>query len=285
MHRPNQRPTTDDRSPRRRRLLARAAAAAGAAAVIGATAMTGSAGAVVNGHDSTQRYPFMATIPMVEADAQCGATLIDRRWVLTAAHCVDPELGITPTGKVRIGSEQRKTGGTVRDIDKVVIHPGYEQGEETAPGRTAPNENDLALVRLDRPVAQRPLHIAKKAGPVGTPTRVLGFGTTVDTGDLDKVRFPERLQELDTRRGSEAECFGRAGDTRLCTVSPKPGAMACFGDSGGPQLQRAKGGRWELIGATSGDGDWNTQCSTGPGLYSNVPAYKGWIAKTIHKNA
>ena len=128
------------------------------------------------------------------------------------------------------------------------------------------------------------MRIAAKTGPVGTPTRILGFGTTVDDPDLDKARFPHRLQELDTRVGSPAECEGRVDKTRLCTVSTEPGAMACFGDSGGPQLQRGGNGRWELVGTTSGDGDWDPKCTSGPGLYSNVPAYKKWISKTIHKN-
>ncbi|MFD9905417.1 S1 family peptidase [Streptomyces sp. NPDC059063] len=264
-------------SPRRRRLLTSALATAGATAFLGATVMTGSAGAIVNGHDSTQRYPFMATIPMKEADAQCGATLIDRQWVLTAAHCVKES---TPAGTVRIGSEHRKTGGTVRKIDKTVVHPGYVPVDDDG----APSRNDLALVRLDRPVTQKPLRIAAKTGPAGTHTRILGFGTVIDIADLKDAKFPARMQELDTRRGSEAECFGRVDNTRLCTVSLKPKAMACFGDSGGPQLQRTAGGRWELVGATSGDGDWDSTCSTGPGLYTNVPVYKKWINKTLHEN-
>ena len=167
---PVHRPASDPRSARRRGLTVRAAAAAGAAAVLGVTLMTGSAGAIVNGEDSTERYSFMASIPLsvpledgVVLKAQCGATLIDRQWVLTAAHCMDPDLGVTQEGLVRVGSEHRTSGGTVRKVDKVVIHPGYAQGKAGA----LP-QNDLALVRLDRPVTQKPIRIAKQAGPVGT---------------------------------------------------------------------------------------------------------------------
>lgn len=72
--------------------------------------------------------------------------------------------------------------------------------------------------------------------------------------------------------------------TRLCTTSRVPQAMACFGDSGGPQLQKDTHGRWELIGATSGPGAPGPACSAGPGLYTNVPAYTDWIRKTIKRN-
>ncbi|MER7050434.1 S1 family peptidase [Streptomyces jumonjinensis] len=255
--------------------MAKAAAAVCAASVLSATAMTGTAVAIVNGEDSSERYPFMASIPMKGFDGGCGGTLIDPRWVLTAAHCVDPRL-VEPTGKIRIGSEKRSSGGTVRTIDTTVTHPGYQVSEDGGP-----NVDDLALLRLDRPVAGKSIRIAKSPGRVGTPTRLLGFGTTVDTTKVEEAKFPERLQQLETRRGSDAECDGRSGKTRLCTPSQVPNAMACIGDSGGPQIKRGKGGRWELIGTTSGDGDTDPRCATGPGLYSNVPAYADWIRKTI----
>ncbi|MFG3002117.1 hypothetical protein [Streptomyces sp. NPDC048340] len=75
--------------------------------------------------------------------------------------------------------------------------------------------------------------------------------------------------------------------TRLCTISRVPAAMACFGDFGGPQLQKGRHGWWSFIGVASGPGALvppGVPCAADPGVYTSAPACADWIRQTVRHN-
>jgi secreted trypsin-like serine protease len=252
-------------------LLASAAALAmsfGSAPAATATDTDTTTPLIVGGHDATEQYDWMASLQR-SGQHSCGASLIDQQWVLTAAHCVQDtapeELDL------RIGSPDHTSGGTEAGVSEIVVHPDYA---------TSNPNGDIALLRLDRTVDITPVEIAESSGPTGTPSRIIGWGLTCNTRGCDEP--PAQLQELDTEVVDDAECaLGQIdGATEICTGSPEPSANACFGDSGGPQLEGTPG-NWRLTGVTSRLGGLLPVCATAPSIYTDATAYHDWIQQTI----
>ena len=242
-------------------------------AVAGAIALTvtvtPSASAIIGGHDATSPYSFMASLQK-DGKHYCGASLIKKDWVVTAGHCA---VNVKPGQlSVRVGGHDR-TKGAAAKVTKVVAHPKFSY---------EPFRNDVAVMKLDRPVDAKPVKIASDATPAGTGTRILGWGMTCEDGS-ECPDPPRKLQELNTKIAPDARCSENYNaDNELCTGSPKKNAMACILDSGGPQL-KGRPGKWELIGATSRDGDSDPKCATGPGIYTDLTAHRDWIGRTTAK--
>lgn len=239
------------------------------AAATGAVALTmtaaPSASAIIGGHDSTSEYPFMVSLQK-DGEHHCGASLIKRDWIVTAGHCtVD---GKPQQFSVGVGDQDRTKGATAK-VTKVIAHPGFSY---------EPFRNDVAVLKLDHPVDAKPVKLATGPTPTGTGTRILGWGMTCEDGS-ECPNPPVKLQELDTKIGRDDRCSENynAGN-ELCTLSTVKNAQACILDSGGPQI-KGRPGHWELIGATSRDGDADPKCATGPGIYTDLTAHRGWIER------
>ncbi|MFC7328789.1 S1 family peptidase [Marinactinospora rubrisoli] len=262
-------------TPKRQRSLARASAltaALGAGVLL--TAMAPAAHAdgrlhIVGGQDAADSYPFMVSLQNGQGEHGCGGALIDPEWVVTAGHCA--AMKAPQEIDVRVGSNDRTTGGTVTGLSDIVVHPEFRYGYSWAA--------DIALLKLDQPVAQEPIEIAPEAGETGTPVRMLGWGMTCDDGN-ECPTPPVTLQELDAELVAPERCVDADGSSELCVEHPTEQAQACSGDSGGPLVQGGPG-RWQLIGATSRDGDGDDVCSTGPGVWTDVTVYSDWIERTI----
>ncbi|RCV48280.1 S1 family peptidase [Marinitenerispora sediminis] len=262
---------TPTRQRHGRTLLSALTAALGAGALLVAMAPAAHADTrlhVIGGQDATEQYPFMVSLRDNQGTHGCGGALIDAEWVVTAGHCAafrHPEQ-IT----ARVGSNDRTAGGTEAAVSRIALHPGFSSGSSWAA--------DIALLKLDRPVPQEPISIGPEAGGAGTPVRILGWGMTCD--DAEECPPPADLQEVDSELVPADRCTDADAGSELCVEHPTEQAQACSGDSGGP-LVRGGPGRWELVGATSRDGDDNAVCATGPGIWTDVTVYADWIERTV----
>ncbi|SDK95303.1 Trypsin [Lentzea albidocapillata subsp. violacea] len=233
-------------------LLASAAAATAAPAP---TADGDVSPMIVGGTNATQVYSWMVSLQSTSGSHFCGGTLIKANWVVTAKHCVQGRSASSV--RTRIGTTNRTSGGTVTGASRIINHPSA----------------DLALVQLNTSVSQAPAAVSATSGPVGTATRIIGWGQTCPTRGCGGA--PITLQELNTSIVTDSRCSGIRAASEICTNNTGGNKGACYGDSGGPQVKSVSG-RWELIGATSRSGGGAT-CATAPSIYVDVPYYRSWI--------
>jgi len=201
-------------------------------------------------------YSFMASMQTAGGNHRCGASVVHANWAVTARHCVS---GISPAAlTLRVGSNNRTAGGVIVSVTNLYTHP------------TA----DLAMMRIGTvPAAFLPVRIAATSGPLGTRTRIMGWGQTCPNPGCGGA--PIALQQLDTSIVADGLCAGIAAASEICTNNPGGTRGACYGDSGGPEIKSINGA-WELIGATSRSGG-GAVCAVAPSIYVDVPFFRPWI--------
>nr|XP_006129070.1 trypsin-like [Pelodiscus sinensis] len=223
---------------------------------------------IVGGYPCEKPQPWQAAI-FNEHQLYCGGVLINKEWVMTAAHCV-----LRGTTSIRVGEynlRQMDESEQVKMAAKSVAHPNYNP---------ATKDNDIMLIKLSSPVQLNnnvhPIALASSAAPAGIVCLVSGWGTTTTP---KPASFPALLQCANLEIISDSDCRrtypGLITDNMLCAGVPQGGTDSCQGDSGGPLVC----GR-SLQGIVS----WGLEeCAqpNKPGVYSKVSKYLDWIQQTI----
>jgi secreted trypsin-like serine protease len=158
--------------------------------------------------------------------AYCTGTVIAGRWVLTAAHCLQPAMS---PSEVYIGGSPA-AGGARLEIVRVIVHPQFSE---------LGLQNDVGLVEIAGAAPVTPLPLMQKPldeASVGSLVRLVGFGSSSDT-DRDAA-----LKRSGTARVS-------AVDQQKLTLEPAP-SEPCLTDSGAPVLEEIDGLE-RVVGVTS----------------------------------
>ena len=150
---------------------------------------------------------------------RCGSSLIKKRWVITAKHCLPSNQNHI---KVRLGAWKMQAGNGGKPfqliaVKKVVAHPKY----------------DLALLRLERASRFNPIRIHSGNIPDRAPLKAIGFGS------LGKGEgIPSQLQKITLYNIADAGIWHKKD--HLIYVGAGVGRDVCHGDSGGPLIYKGK---------------------------------------------
>ena len=220
--------------------------------------------------------PWVVTIwssPVGSAAAQqCSGTFIGAEWVLTAAHCIE---GVPKPLQVRFGGTLASSG-TIRSVDRYLIHPGYKRGSFT---------NDIGILHISEPVAgQKGRAVTVKLAPAddkklldenGESLLLYGWGRDEKGATDGKLRWASQ-RDISKKgaavlgRGFDAETMIAAGRYE---ASKRVYSGACRGDSGGPLV--TSGSVPVQVGIVSFGA---VNCSTRmPTVYTRVSFYISWI--------
>lgn len=229
---------------------------------------------IVGGTDAgPHEFPWQASLRLFSSPV-CGATILNDRWVVTAAHCIRYRYYFY---KVLVGKnhlDRIESTEQSYSVSAIIVHPKFDP--ETV-------DYDVALILLSRPVNftkytyLRPVCLPHSSENfTGLPCIATGWGYTRPDGSESDV-----LQKVNLPAWSQSSCRSTYKDINditnrmMCAGYYKGGRGPCKGDSGGPLQCPRSDGTWVLAGITS----WGMTCAAPrrPGVFMRVSTVRKFV--------
>lgn len=205
----------------------------------------------------------------------CGASVIAKNKVLTAAHCVDEGTSSTQIA-VLVGATTLSASGTRIPVKAISIHPQWQ---------SASHQNDLAVLTLSRDtlaeeatVINLPISGSDVTDADGALVTVSGWGATGEGKSGSDVLLWADINVMATTICNASGAYaGRIKQGMLCAGPIEGGRDSCQGDSGGPLYSLTP--KPIQVGVVS----WGDGCGRPnfPGVYTRTKSYVSWIRTQI----
>lgn len=239
------------------------------------------------------QFPYQVALRMknsVNKNAFCGGTILNKHWVLTAAHCFygikngveglkrhPAQVEVVAGGVTDLKSNQAKQ--LTYSVSRLIVHGRYS---------SATNLNDIALLRVDGDLLKPIDGVTPKAAQLARRGQdsqflnkfayVTGYGTTRQGGQASQYLLYTAVKVLPDQKCEVYQKWN--GEAMLCAGILSGGRDSCQGDSGGP-LVVEQSGSFILIGVVS----FGAVCAAPghPGVYARVSHFNRYINRVMQK--